>query len=404
MRIIILTVHGNWFIFDLKVKRVKRQTSSDMAPEIVSESLNIILSYGFNVWNTIIDSNSTKYSEEINTLLQQGLTPVSISHDGEFISGTYTIGDNKGYFSIIKKDEDRTEKNSYSFTFLIRSYSDFDHLDLVTSQYYLTLFTSNDKFSFIRSFDGKVSTTQWNVENSEIIGVTFDQSQQGGYFITTKSGEIYIFLALQKVWEMIGKISAEANYLNNIKALNKILVTYDSNTGEFCLFDLNKFKSISGIVDLSNIHFQKIKPNYPKVYEQSSDSKFKARSLDLDENPSETGYDLLIRVPGTSNKVLLFDLITHEYEETPWYNMPIENKGEILLLLIALVIFINVSKFSSSRARYNNQYNLYKKKLNRKKSEEERQLEELSRRLQNFENDTKDLGSLSKNFNSASKE
>ena len=62
MRIIILTVHGNWFIFDLKVKRVKRQTSSDIALEIVSEPLNIILSYGFNVWNTIIDSNSTKYS------------------------------------------------------------------------------------------------------------------------------------------------------------------------------------------------------------------------------------------------------------------------------------------------------------------------------------------------------
>ena len=161
-------------------------------------------------------------------MLQQGLTPISISHDGEFISGTYTIGDNKGFFSIINKDQNRADNTSYSFTFLTRIYTDFCHLDLVKNQYYLTLFTSYEKFSFIRSFDGQVSTTPWNVENSEIIGVTFDQAQQGGYFITTKYREIWIFLALQKVWEMIGKISAEANNLNNIKALNKILVTYDS--------------------------------------------------------------------------------------------------------------------------------------------------------------------------------
>ena len=315
MRIIILTVHGNWFIFDLKVKRVKRQTSSDMAPEIVSESLNIILSYGFNVWNTIIDSNSTKYSEEINTLLQQGLTPVSISHYGESILGTFLIGDSKGFFSIVNKDQNRADNTSYSFTFLTRIYTNFNHLDLVTSQSFLTLFTSNDKFSFIRNIDGAISTAHWSVDNTEIIGAAFNKVDIGELFIATKSGKIYLFLALQKAWDMIANFTAEVSDISNIKGLHKIFLSNDDNTGELSIFSSTNLIIINGTIDLSNINHLKYKPNYPKVNLNDLNSKFKAHSLDLVEDQFEFGYNLLIRVPGTTNKVMLIDLINHNYQD-----------------------------------------------------------------------------------------
>ena len=53
------------------------------------------------------DNNKLKFKlyimKKINSLLQEGLIPISLSYFGNFITGNYMIADNKGFFSIIKK-------------------------------------------------------------------------------------------------------------------------------------------------------------------------------------------------------------------------------------------------------------------------------------------------------------
>lgn len=119
--------------------------------------LDIVFSSGFNLWQTIINSNSTLYSEEINTLLNEGLIPISVSYFGKYIAGNYIIADNKGFFNIIKRDESKAKETG--FTLFKRTYSGFGNLGQITNQYYLTIFTSNDRFNFIRSLDGQIADT-----------------------------------------------------------------------------------------------------------------------------------------------------------------------------------------------------------------------------------------------------
>ena len=231
-----------------------------------SQKLNIFYSYGFNVWQTVINSNTTLYSDEIKTLQLENLAPISMSYFGNLLAGNYIIGDNKGFFNIIKKDERKNGKFGYEFNLLKRVYSGFGDLNLVTNQHFLTMYTFYDKFGFIRSIDGEIADTNWGVNNTEIVGVTFDKTQQGGYYVATKSGEISVFLARQNLCILIGNFQTGTSYLSNIKALKKTFLTYDDNTGEFTFFDMSKFKKSLNGIDLSSIIPLTYKPSYWKYY------------------------------------------------------------------------------------------------------------------------------------------
>lgn len=158
MRVVVLTADGNCVVFDMRVNRPARRAVADEDAE-EADSLHVGLSYGFNVWQTVVDANATKYGDEVSALLQQGLAPVSISYDGGLLDGNFIVGDNKGFFTVVRKRVDRSGAKANVFELNARSYSEFERLELVKNQGFLTLFASANKFSFIRSLDGLVSNT-----------------------------------------------------------------------------------------------------------------------------------------------------------------------------------------------------------------------------------------------------
>ena len=164
---------------------------------------------------------------------------------------------------MIKKDENKEREDKYRFTLFKRSYSGFGYFSKITNQYYLTIFSSFDRFNFIRSLDGQIADANWSINGTEIVGITFDKTLQGSYYIATKSGDIIVYQAKQNLWELVGKISTEINYIYNVKALKKLILAYDDSTGEFSIFNLQKIRGLQKGAKLSEFQPLKYKPNYP---------------------------------------------------------------------------------------------------------------------------------------------
>ena len=96
----------------------------------------------------------------------------------------------------------------------------------------------------------------------------------------------------------------------------------------------------------------------------------------------------------------MFDIITQGYEETPWYNQALENKGILFVGLVIIIVAINVWKFTprdpdGPETRENKDF---RKKINDVANQRDKKLEEISQQLLNFENVTKGYSDFNENI------
>jgi hypothetical protein len=94
-------------------------------------------------------------------LKKEGLRIVSTTFFANSQLGSYVFADNKGFLTMIRRDStykaERGVPNSHSIGFYKRKFSGFTDIKFVKQQFYLTLFTSEDKIGFMRAFDGLIA-------------------------------------------------------------------------------------------------------------------------------------------------------------------------------------------------------------------------------------------------------
>lgn len=153
----------------------------------------------FNIWDTVVKSNSTIYEHEIDSLKKEGLQLRTMTYFPHKDIGTYIFSDNKGFFTLIrremKKDANDQSPPRPKYSLFVRNYSGFNDIKLVKQQSYLTLFTSSDKIGFIRTFDGKMSNAYCSVNGSDIVSIDFDQNMKGRFYVANQNGQINILHA-----------------------------------------------------------------------------------------------------------------------------------------------------------------------------------------------------------------
>mmetsp|Transcript_23556 Transcript_23556/g.27027 ORF Transcript_23556/g.27027 Transcript_23556/m.27027 type:complete len:123 (+) Transcript_23556:573-941(+) len=118
--------------------------------------MEIVYASAFNLWNTIIESNPETQKTDIKTLLEDGLKLVSMSFRTTQQEGFYLFTDSQSFFTVIRLEVGKTKNKRYAFTMVKRISSGFDKIDLIANRGLLSVFTSGDKFAFIRIYDAVV--------------------------------------------------------------------------------------------------------------------------------------------------------------------------------------------------------------------------------------------------------
>ena len=115
----------------------------------------------FNVWEKVKESDPILYKTEIDNI-ERDLFIKKMTYFSNKDQGVYIFTDNKGYFTLIKKNSHlnhKSEKIFHDIIFFTRTFSGFENINLIKQQIYLTLYTQGNKIGFLRAFDGQLGNS-----------------------------------------------------------------------------------------------------------------------------------------------------------------------------------------------------------------------------------------------------
>ena len=222
----------------------------------------------FNIWDILISSNSSEYSQYIADGTSNGLKIIHMTYFGNSKSGVFIFTDSFGYFTFLRKDS-KYEKaydhiNEHTIGFHKRVYSGVDSIQLVKNQHYLQLFSDGSKIGFLRSYDGQVADKYCELEGHTITSIDFDLEHTGQFYAGTTSGDIIVFNIQSKTGiecKTIGTIHSQTSDQLELHALKQYLMAYNNINGNFWVYNLTQayISSNSGYEDLTPVLYT---PNY----------------------------------------------------------------------------------------------------------------------------------------------
>jgi hypothetical protein len=342
------------------------------------------------LWETVIESNETLYKDEIHGLLDEGLLLQKMTYFSNKDQGIYVFTDNKGFFTLLRRhstfNADGKGPTTHEITFFKRVYSGFPSIILSKSQIYLTVFTSGDKIGFMRAFDGQIGSSPCSLNTTEITSFDFDQNRAGVLYVTTKDGIIHIIFARTRkkndvYCEEIGQITGNSESNSQIIALKKMLLTYNDQSGSFQVFNITEAVfDKSANMDYSVIVPVTYTPDYLKIGNNSN------TKLDIIQGQTENGHQLILRVPGNNDKLILVDVLNTLIEHEPWYWVYLSNKGLIMTVCVMVIIGYQIVKSrSSSEEGESREYNSIKGLINKNQNIQDNKLDEISKKLAMFQ-------------------
>lgn len=307
---------------------------------------------------------------------------------------------------MIRRDStykaERGMPNTHSIGFYKRKFSGFTDIKFVKQQFYLTLFTSEDKIGFMRAFDGLIAPAFWSVNGTSITSIDFDQRVSGKFYVAATNGQIYTLRATTVGkndirWDFMGKIQGNPeDSLNILMLKNKLLLSYSDVSGTFQVFNITKATNTETEIDYSEVFPISYTPNYPNKGENQD------VTLNIVETPTESGHELVLRIPGKEDKLILLDVINKEVKGIPVIFDYIANRGFMFALWIVLIACYLICKNRwTSEDETNNDISGIKKQLEKNKSIQEQKLEEISKKLAFFEKATNDMSSFNSDFQGA---
>lgn len=335
----------------------------------------------------------------------EGLRLISTTFFANSQLGSYVFADNKGFLTMIRRDStyksERGFPNIHSIGFFRRKFSGFSDIKLVKQQFYLTLFTSQDKIGFMRAFDGLIAPAFWSINGTTIKSIDFDQRVSGKFYVAATDGHIYTLRATtigknDIRWDFMGKIQGNPlDSLNVLMLKNKLLLSYSDASGAFQVFNITKAASTETEIDYSEVFPISFTPNYPLKGEKQD------IPLSIVETPTESGHELVLRIPGKEDKLILLDVINKEIKGIPVIFDYIANRGFMFALWIVFVACYLIWKNRWTSEDENTNLAGIKKQLDKNKSIQEQKLEEISKKLAFFEKATNDMSSFNSDIQGA---
>lgn len=274
-------------------------------------------------------SNSTLYGQEMSNFKAEGLELKTMTYFSHNKLGTYVFLDNKGFFTIIKKeslyDSNPKIQNKHTFIFTHRIFSGFSEIQLVKQQMYLTLFTNKDKIGFVRTFDGKLSNSHCSLNGTDIVSIDFDQFLKGRFYVATQNGEINVLQATSSKktdirCDLIGKIHGNPESSQQLIKLKQMLLSYE-DTGKFHVYNTTKIKNTQFGLDFSEVVPIPYTPDYQTITEKVNGT------LEMIESPTASGHELLLRIPGTQDRLIVIEVINTDFKGEPWFMSYLSDKG-----------------------------------------------------------------------------
>jgi hypothetical protein len=125
----------------------------------------------------------------------------------------------------------------------------------------------------------------------------------------------------------MGKIQGNPeDSLNILMLKNKLLLSYSDVSGTFQVFNITKATNTETEIDYSEVFPISYTPNYPNKGENQD------VTLNIVETPTESGHELVLRIPGKEDKLILLDVINKEVKGIPVIFDYIANRGFMFAL------------------------------------------------------------------------
>lgn len=341
---------------------------------------------------------------EVNALVKEG---AQIQNTRYFVKGSkagvYLFVDTKGFITMILREtlnyRPVNKPDIHSYKFLSRTYSGFPKIKAVATQGIMMYFATDDKISFFKVTDNSVAPSYCSVSGTTITSLDYDRHKRGSLYVGTESGAIYAFLAISKnktdiECKSVGKIQETDVEHNNIRILDKTLISYD-NSGVFQVYDLKAVKSLpeEDSLDYSEVTPVSFKPNYPTG--NGTDNV----TLDICVSDTQFGKSLLYRVPGEKGKLIMLDVINKGIYTPPWYLPYVTNKGLLLAIGVGAIIMIQVYRSDlRNSSQSSNSIKGLKNSVEHAQNQQRRKLDEIQKKLQNVEGATKSMSDFTGNI------
>lgn len=298
---------------------------------------------GFNVWDTIISTNSTLYGEEISYLKKNNVEALQIEFFGRNFDGNFIIADSMGHFNIFRKQQ-LVSKNQTTtaplFKLTTRADSGFKSLDIIERLNMLTIFASENKIGFIRAYDGQVASTTCEIGTSVIRSISHDKQNPGRFYVGTNTGEVIAFEAKPREkndmsCDIVGKLVGEETVSHSLHSLKQYLVKYN----------ITNAKLDPTVENFAKVNFSKYKlESVEKERGNSTSSELKSMDFAM-------GNHLLARVPGSKNKLVMLDVLNKDIKADSWVLLIVENKAIVFAVCIVIVVGYKLMQVRSSNSK-----------------------------------------------------
>lgn len=244
--------------------------------------------------------------------------------------GIFVFTDHQGYFNLFKKktvDDKETGELSHQIIFFKRVHSDFEDIQIIKQQMYLTLYARGASIGFVRAFDGEKGISNCTLNTTQIIDLDFDKQRPGVFYALTNDSSILMVQAKTKsanevYCEEYAKISTIEEENNKLLVLPKMIIAYSTNTEYIQVFNIT----------------EEVKPGAKELRGTSLKMKHKKGQIVVDKD------QLILNPSEERDSLILVDIIDSTYIEDPWYLTYLGNKGLVFTVIIMIVVAYQLMK------------------------------------------------------------
>lgn len=361
--VIILIKTGNVYIINFELKRLEVLNSGKTQEPKVNQTHNEKMAVrtrspktvqiesvvSFNTWDSMAKTNSTLYKDEVAKLIAEGTETVGIEYFGKSLTGNFIVADSKGYFNFFRRAQTQdkpvnsTQEES-QFKLFSRVSSGFSSFGEIKRLGMLVLFSSRNQVGFLRAYDGQIAATRCEVGTANIVTMDFDKEILGKFYVGIDTGEIIAFNANTHDkndigCEIEGKIMGDLSDNYKLSVLKQFIVRVNPK-GDFDVYNVTSAKLNPTMIEYSAVSHVKYKPYYP---ETDLNQPSVIEIID-DIILAPEGNVVLVRIPGSSTKLMLIEVLGSGVANESFTLMILRNKPILIGVSISLVLLFQFLK------------------------------------------------------------